>query len=48
MPDERLKSHIRLDRDGFANEIKQAGFVLDRQFDHLPHQYVLIFKKAGD
>jgi len=45
MPKERLEKHIRLDRDGFAAEIEQAGFTLERQFDHLPHQYVLIFTK---
>lgn len=45
MPADRLENHIRLDRDGFADEIRSAGFELDRQFDHLPHQYVLVFKK---
>lgn len=45
MTPERLKEHIRLDRDGFAAEIQSVGFRLDRQFDHLPHQYVLIFMK---
>lgn len=45
MSAERLQDHIRLDRDGFAAEILAAGFRLDRQFDHLPHQYVLIFVK---
>jgi ubiquinone/menaquinone biosynthesis C-methylase UbiE len=45
MSPERLQEHIRLDRDGFAAEIEAAGFHLKRQFDHLPHQYVLIFTK---
>lgn len=45
MSKDRLEGHIRLDRDGFAAEIRSAGFELDRQFDHLPHQYVLVFKK---
>jgi ubiquinone/menaquinone biosynthesis C-methylase UbiE len=45
MSPDRLENHIRLDRDGFAAEIESAGFQLDRQFDHLPHQYVLVFKK---
>jgi len=45
MSAERLKDHIRLDRDEFAAEIQSAGFRLDRQFDHLPHQYVLVFAK---
>jgi ubiquinone/menaquinone biosynthesis C-methylase UbiE len=45
MAPDRLENHIRLDRDGFAAEIQSAGFELDRQFDHLPHQYVLVFKK---
>ncbi len=39
------ESHIRLDRDGFAAEIASAGFKLERHFDHLPHQYVLVFRK---
>ena len=46
MSQERLMGHIREDRDGFAKEIESAGFKLVRHFDHLPHQYVLIFEKA--
>lgn len=45
MSEERRKDHIRLDRDGFKAEIEAVGFKFDRTFDHLPHQYVLIFKK---
>jgi ubiquinone/menaquinone biosynthesis C-methylase UbiE len=45
MSEERRKNHIRLDRDGFRKEIESAGFKFDRTFDHLPHQYVLVFKK---
>lgn len=45
MSEERRKDHIRLDRDGFAAEIESAGFRLEKTFDHLPHQYVLIFTK---
>jgi len=45
MSDERLKGHIRLDRDGFKAEIESAGFKFVRTFDQLPHQYVLIFEK---
>jgi ubiquinone/menaquinone biosynthesis C-methylase UbiE len=45
MSPERLQAHIRLDRDGFAAEIQSNGFRLERQFDHFPHQYVLIFQK---
>jgi len=45
MSEERLKSHIRLDRDGFRAEIEAVGFKFDRTFDHLPHQYVLVFTK---
>lgn len=45
MSEERLKGHIRLDRDGFREEIEAAGFKFDRTFDHLPYQYVLMFKK---
>lgn len=48
MSPERLKDHIRLDRDGFAKEIESAGFRLERTFDHLPHQYVLILRKTAD
>jgi ubiquinone/menaquinone biosynthesis C-methylase UbiE len=47
MSEERLKDHIRLDRDGFAAEIRSVGFDLVRQYDHLPYQYVLIFQKGG-
>lgn len=46
MSKERLMGHIREDRDGFAKEIESAGFELIRHFDHLPHQYVLIFQAA--
>jgi ubiquinone/menaquinone biosynthesis C-methylase UbiE len=45
MSAERLREHIRLDRDEFASEIESAGFRLVRKFDHLPHQYVLVFDK---
>lgn len=45
MSEERLKDHIRKDRDGFAAEIEDAGFRLVRHFDQLPHQYVLIFNR---
>lgn len=48
MSPERLKGHIRLDRDGFAKEIESAGFHLERHFDHLPYQYALVFKKSAD
>ena len=45
MSKERRLNHIRLDRDGFAAEVESAGFRLERHFDHLPYQYVLIFRK---
>ena len=45
MSEERRKNHIRLDRDGFKAEIESVGFKFDRTFDHLPYQYVLIFRK---
>ena len=48
MSEERLQGHIRLDRDGFTKEIESAGFRLDRYFDHLPHQYAIIFRKTAD
>ena len=41
------KNHIRADRDEFRAEIEAAGLVFERTFDHLPHQYALIFRKAG-
>jgi ubiquinone/menaquinone biosynthesis C-methylase UbiE len=41
------KNHIRADRDEFRAEIEAAGMVFERTFDHLPHQYALIFRKAG-
>ena len=44
--EDRLQEHIRLDRDGFADEIASAGFELVETFDQLPHQYVLVFKKS--
>ena len=47
MSEERRLNHIRLDRDGFAAEIEAAGFRLERHFDHMPHQYVLILRRAG-
>ncbi len=47
MSKERRLNHIRLDRDGFASEIEAVGFRLERHFDHLPHQYALVFRKGG-
>lgn len=47
MSKERLEGHIREDRDGFAAEIEKAGFKLIRHFDHLPHQYVLLFERSN-
>lgn len=40
------KNHIRADRDEFRAEIESAGLVFDRTFDHLPHQYALVFRKG--
>jgi ubiquinone/menaquinone biosynthesis C-methylase UbiE len=40
------KNHIRADRDEFRAEIEAAGLVFERTFDHLPHQYALIFRKG--
>jgi SAM-dependent methyltransferase len=40
-----LRQHIRADRDQVAGEITAEGFHLVDQFDHLPHEYVLIFEK---
>jgi SAM-dependent methyltransferase len=44
---EVLKQHIRADRDQVANEIAAEGFHLVGQFDHLPHEYVLVFEKQA-
>lgn len=41
------KNHIRADRDEFRAEIEEAGLEFVKTFDHLPHQYALIFKKAA-
>jgi ubiquinone/menaquinone biosynthesis C-methylase UbiE len=38
-----LRYHIRADRDNFAEEIALEGFRLADTFDHLHHQYVLVF-----
>lgn len=40
-------NHIRADRDEFRAEIEAAGLKFVRTFDHLPHQYALIFEKAN-
>lgn len=39
-------NHIRADRDEFRAEIEAAGLKFVRTFDHLPHQYALMFEKA--
>lgn len=38
-----LRQHVRGDRDDFAEEIVVEGFRLVDAFDHLSHQYVLVF-----
>jgi ubiquinone/menaquinone biosynthesis C-methylase UbiE len=43
--DEDLRTHIRLDRDEVVAEVAAQGFRLLKQFDHLPHEYVLMFTK---
>lgn len=40
-----LKQHIRADRDQVIGEIATEGFRFVRQFDHLPHEYVLVFER---
>lgn len=39
-----LRYHIRADRDDFAAEIALGGFRLVDAFDHLHHEYVLVFR----
>lgn len=43
--DADLKSHVRADRDQVIREVTEQGFRLERNFDHLPHEYVLIFRR---
>jgi SAM-dependent methyltransferase len=42
-----VRGHIRLDRDEVVAEVDSFGFRLLKQWDHLPHEYVLIFVKRG-
>lgn len=42
---EDLRTHIRLDRDEVVAEVQANKFHFVRQFDHLPHEYVLMFSK---
>ena len=42
---EKLRSHVRLDRDQVIAQVQEHGFVHEKQFDHLPYQYVAIFRK---
>lgn len=42
--DADLKSHVRADRDEVIREVTAKGFRLERNFDHLPHEFVLIFR----
>ena len=44
--DADLKSHVLLDRDDVINEVTAHGFSLLSTFDHLPHEYVLIFRRS--
>jgi ubiquinone/menaquinone biosynthesis C-methylase UbiE len=44
--DEDLRSHIRLDRDEVVAEVSAHGFRLAKQYDHLPHEYVLMFGRT--
>jgi ubiquinone/menaquinone biosynthesis C-methylase UbiE len=43
---EDLKSHVRADRDEVIREVAARGFRLERHFDHLPHEYILIFRNV--
>jgi ubiquinone/menaquinone biosynthesis C-methylase UbiE len=43
--DEDLRTHIRLDREEVIAEVEAQGFRLAQRFDHLPHEYVLMFSK---
>jgi hypothetical protein len=38
---------MRIAKDDLIAEVTRAGFVLKREEDFLPHQYFLVFEKAG-
>jgi ubiquinone/menaquinone biosynthesis C-methylase UbiE len=46
--DADLRSHVRADRDEVIREVSERGFRLQKMFDHLPHEYVLIFGDGGE
>lgn len=42
---DKVRRHIRLDRDDVVKEVETQGFHLTKQFDHMPFMYVLVFEK---
>jgi ubiquinone/menaquinone biosynthesis C-methylase UbiE len=45
--DADLKTHVRADRDQVIGEVTANKFRLERTFDHLPHEYVAVFRNAA-
>jgi ubiquinone/menaquinone biosynthesis C-methylase UbiE len=45
--DADLKAHVRADRDQVIREVTATKLQLERTFDHLPHEYVAIFRNAA-
>jgi len=46
VPADKLRTHVKLDRDDVIAKVQNHGFVLERQFDSLSYQYVAVFRKA--
>ena len=47
-PDVLCLQELKCEEPKFPRaEIEAAGLVFERTFDHLPHQYALVFRKAS-